>query len=278
MITCKQRQRPKKERRQKTTQTLLNATKRETATKRRRTRPEAVLIKPTGNRNYADVLKQIRSTVKPEESNVIIKSIRKTRQGHVLLEVGASPEDKASFRTKLKEAIQGAGEVRQLSPKCQVEIRDLDISTECDEVKDALKAFLGEDWNDETKINMTKTDFRGSLKAFAVLNETAANKLDKAGHVRIGWVNCRVRIKAQVPRCYRCHGYGHIAVICREADRGNLCCKCGHEDHKSAAYNRPPKCILCEERKDGSELDHIPGSAACESYKDAARLYLKAIR
>ncbi|XP_033222623.1 uncharacterized protein LOC117176481 [Belonocnema kinseyi] len=47
--------------------------------------------------------------------------------------------------------------------------------TERDEVKDALKAFLGEDWNDETKINMTKADFRGRLRDFAVFNETAGN-------------------------------------------------------------------------------------------------------
>lgn len=107
--------------------------------------------------------------------------------------------------------------------------------------------------------------------AYVEMDATAATKLDRVGHIRIGWVNCRVRLKVRIVRCYRCHGYGHIAAECKANDRRDLCWKCGREGHKAAQCPNAPKCYLCAEIDDGNSVDHIPGSARCTAYAKAGK-------
>lgn len=112
---------------------------------RRRERPDAVAIRPARGKKYADVLKDIRRNVKPDEMNVTVKSIRETRHGDVLVELDATAENRSLFGSAIQKAIGDAGSVRHLTPRAQVEIRDVDAATEEDEVTQALHDFLGED-------------------------------------------------------------------------------------------------------------------------------------
>ena len=75
--------------------------------KARRLRPETVLIRSTEGKKYTDVLtiRDIRSKVKLDSLNVIIKAVKETRPGDVLLELSASPENKAKFSEALELAI-----------------------------------------------------------------------------------------------------------------------------------------------------------------------------
>ena len=92
------------------------------------------------------------------------------------------------------------------------------------------------------------------LKAFVELDETLATKAEKAGHIRIGWVSCRIKRRKMVTWCFRCHGFGYIAANCGVPDRGNICWKCGESDHRAADCRNRPKCCLCIEGKE--ESDH----------------------
>ena len=62
--------------------------------------------------------------------------------------------------------MESAGEVRQLSLKNHIAILNLDADTKPESINKALKAFPLDDWKEKSKINLTKTDYRGSLKAF----------------------------------------------------------------------------------------------------------------
>ncbi|KAG8295684.1 hypothetical protein J6590_074797 [Homalodisca vitripennis] len=67
---------------------------------------------------------------KAEDTATVVKSIRRTQNGDVLLEPGNSA-DKANFAASLKAALREKGAIRELDPKFSVEIRDLDgLSTE----------------------------------------------------------------------------------------------------------------------------------------------------
>lgn len=68
----------------------------------RRQRLEALLIKRTRGKSYADVLRDIKSKVKSEETQTDIKSIRPTRNGDVLLELGKQTKDIKAFSEVLK--------------------------------------------------------------------------------------------------------------------------------------------------------------------------------
>ena len=48
-------------------------------------RSEAVIIHPTEGRSYADVLRNIRSKIKPEAWGIAIRAVRKTKTGAILI-------------------------------------------------------------------------------------------------------------------------------------------------------------------------------------------------
>lgn len=236
----------------------------------RKPRSEAILIKPLGGRSFADVLGDLKTKAKPEDHQTVVKSIRRTQGGDVLLELGKSA-DKAGFTACLKEALGNKGAVRELDPKSSVEVRDLDgLSTEKDVVEAIKKAVP--DVSEEAaglKVWLTKPNRSQQRMAVVELREKLANKLLSLQHLRVGWVNCRLRRRVVVPRCFRCLGYGHSSRNCRGPDRSKNCLRCGDEGHKRKDCAKTC-CFLCKERGlGGNALGHIPGSGKCSDFKAA---------
>ena len=66
----------------------------------------------------------------------------------------------------------------------------------------------------ELRVSLSKTPYRGNREAYVLLEEARALKVLKGAHIQIGWISCRVRRKKEVNRCFRCLGFGHIAVNC----------------------------------------------------------------
>ena len=239
--------------------------------RRKKQRAEAFLIKPADGKGYADVLRIIRTSVNPAEHDVDIKGIRKTRSGDVLVEIEANAENKTKFGCALSTAVGESSCVRPLKPKSMVENRDLDAATEETELRAALEALCGGEGLGEPRINLSRENKWGSIMAFVELDEHLAEKLVQAGRLKVGWVNCRVRSRAWVSRCFRCHGYGHTAADCKAADRTNLCWRCGTAGHKAVVCTKVPKCCLCVEASDAARTDHTPGSLRCKVYQAALR-------
>lgn len=240
------------------------------AQKKRRARPrnDALLIRPAQGKTYADILREIRQNVKPEETETVIKSIRQTKMGGVLLELGKETKDKRAFCETVKVVLGEKGSVSNLEPKRTLEIVDLDCLTDEREVE----ASLRRDFPDlrEVKISLTRTNAREQKIAIIEVDEAVAAELLKQTKIKIGWVNCRVRNRVLVRRCYRCLGYGHIAVLCKGPDRSNLCYKCGHPGHKGKTCTTQEQCVLCKERGlDQGDIIHVSGSGKCRVFREA---------
>ena len=106
--------------------------------------------------------------------------------------------------------------------------------------------------------------------AFVDLDEEDAASLESKRHLRIGWVRCRVTRRQSPTRCFRCHGFGHVAATCKEKDRSKACWKCGEEGHVAAICTKSLRCFLCAEKAVGKvSLDHVPGSSRCLARKEA---------
>ncbi|XP_033229047.1 uncharacterized protein LOC117180666 [Belonocnema kinseyi] len=118
---------------------------------------------------------------------------------------------------------------------------------------------------------MTKKDTRGSLMVFIQMKVSDAKELLQQGHVKVGWIRCRIREKVRAVRCFRCFDYGHTAAECKGAERSKLCWKCGTENHQAKSCRKDPKCVLCTERGGNCTVDHIIGSAKCVVYREADR-------
>ncbi|XP_031789237.1 uncharacterized protein LOC116418310 [Nasonia vitripennis] len=184
-----------------------------------RQRRDAILIRPETGNTYAEILGQIKTTVKPEQLNAEVKSVRKTRDGGVLVVVDKSDDKMESLKTAIQSAIGEAGTVSGKIPKTTLEIRDIDSLTTKKEVADAIAAETGSD-NEDAKMHLFKPNTR---VAVVEMDQTKAAALLKKGKIRIGCVNYRVRVRASVTRCYRCLGYGHVKVQCKGTDRSTNC-------------------------------------------------------
>lgn len=250
---------------------------RERERKGKKPRNAALLIKPGEGRSYAEVLGAIRKSIRPEDTKTEIRSIRRTKQGEVLMELGAGTGDGTAFEGTVKELLEGAATVRKLVPKCCLEIKDLDCCTEKEEVEEALRRDFPA--LNEVKVFLTAANSRGHRLAIIEVDERASDQLLNQGRIKIGWLYCRVRRRITVARCFRCLGYGHVASTCNGPDRGNVCFKCGGVGHKGKACSAPESCVLCRERGvDQEGLSHVPGSGRCRTFREALEKTRKASR
>ena len=91
-------------------------------------------------------------------------------------------------------------------PKLSVEIRDLDIGTSSTDVKQALERDLGP--LNEVKVHVIKPNSRGQKAVVVQLSMEKAKLLLQQNKIKIGWImNCRIRERVDVERCYKCQGY-----------------------------------------------------------------------
>lgn len=241
---------------------------RENRTKRRNQRPNALLIKVTNDLPYTEVLQKLKLKVDPSHTNTEIRAIKKTTSGDVMLEMSDNAKIPVEFKKEVEEAI-GADHIRELTPRESVEIRDLDYLVTAEEVSVAIKHKVGNPTG-EIKVKLTKPNSRYQIRAIVELPTNDAQTLIAAEKLRVGWINCRLRRHIDVPRCYRCLGYGHLARQCTGEDRTKKCYKCQEPidtGHSGANCTATPKCPFCKEV--GEPSDHIAGRKGCNAYRRA---------
>ncbi|GJQ68976.1 hypothetical protein Trydic_g10293 [Trypoxylus dichotomus] len=227
----------------------------------------ALLIKPMQGKTYAEVLSEIRQRVKPEETEVNINAVRKTKKRAILIELGRSSSNCKGFTNQLQEALREKAQVSTLQPKLKLEFRDLDCLTTVEEVTEAIRKALP---NCETdpKVILTKANSRQLKMALVEINEHYALELLKTARIKVGWVNSRIRKRLEVTRCYRCFGYGHRQATCSEPDRRKegLCMGCGEKGHLKKNCTNKARCFLCSAE---NARDHVAGSGKCGVFRQA---------
>ncbi|KAF6214892.1 hypothetical protein GE061_009637 [Apolygus lucorum] len=145
--------------------------------KKRRKRPQALVIKVSETLPYAEVLRKLKLSVKPADTNTEIRAIRKTMGGDVMLEMEPSCGITESFRKSVEDAV-GGGLVKDLKPRASLEIRDIDSLTPADEVRAGIERKLGGPREDLT-VNLTAPNGRQQILAIVSLAGGDAEKLVK---------------------------------------------------------------------------------------------------
>lgn len=232
---------------------------------RLRKKPEALIVKKTGEASYAEMLRKLRSDPSLSELGSHVRKIRRTQKGELLLEVeGKASESVPKFKSDLEAALNDLASVRTGAQRIALSCSGLDEATTAEELHSCLVAqFQGLQINPED-IRGLRRMRDGTQIASVLLNANVAIPVLKQGTITVGWSRCRITQDVRPTRCYRCLGYGHRSATCKNTDRADCCLRCGERGHKAKGCVAAPKCLICS-----SEVDrnHSTGSFACPTYR-----------
>ncbi|CAH2092238.1 unnamed protein product [Euphydryas editha] len=235
-------------------------------------RPNALIVRPKEKENYADILSRVKKDVPDEQVRSTVDKIRRTATGDLLIILTKESTDKGQGLQKtIAKLLGNEAEVISKGPQEEIEIRDLDDTTTKQDVLEALQKAAEDDEITLDAIRSLRKAYGGTQTASVTLAATIARKvLGEHGKIRIGWVNCRIKIVERPTKCFRCWHYGHLAAKCNSnVDRSNLCTSCGEEGHKTATCKKDARCALCLEKGNTKNCAHIAGSSRCPVFKEA---------
>ena len=90
--------------------------------------------------------------------------------------------------------------------------------------------------------------------------------LISAGRVFLMWRTYGISEYVNIIRCFKCHGYGHMAKVCNIPEQ--LFGRCGPNDdlRKDCAKKEDPQCVTCirARRKD---INHGNHNKDCPEYR-----------
>jgi len=206
-----------------------------TSQPRNRTRPAAILVK-VGAEGFPELARKIRGGVNADVIGDSIVGVRQAKSGGLLIKIRG---DQARFEAVRAEVVRSAGaevEVHSLQQRTTLEVRDLDEWTGADEIAEAVSKAGGVD-TDAVKIISLRKSFGGAQTALVSLPQASSRGVISSGRLRVGWVNCRVRVADPRVRCFRCLAFGHMSKDCVGPDRTECCRRCGEAGHKAASCN-----------------------------------------
>lgn len=236
----------------------------------RKVRPksDALIIGAKDPASYAEILRKIKKDPNLKDLGAQVARIRRTKNGEMLFELKGDPSVKSgTYKGLMEQSLNGEATVRALTQEIVVECRNLDEVTTEEELREALieQFSLGEIGR-AAQIRLRKA-YSETQIATIRLPVAEANSLLKEGRIRVGWTICHLQVpRTQLLRCYKCLGFGHVAMRCTSTDRSKRCWRCGDEGHFGKTCQKKPKCMLCQEVEGN---DHATGSLKCKAYKEA---------
>lgn len=233
-----------------------------------RRRSEAIKVSAKQGVTYADILKKLNSSEDLKENEEVLR-VRRTRKDELLIVLKKNKSSEA-FNQKVAKSIQDMAELKPLYSRPTLEIRDIDEMASKEEVIEGVNKVLGgTSTNNEIDCTMLR-GYAGMQIALIKLPGRAAENILNKGKVRIGLVNCRVRTRLEVNRCYKCLGFGHLARDCHGPDRRGCCWRCGAAGHQMKECKKDATCIICKD-KGIQGVDHMAGSGKCPSFRAALK-------
>lgn len=235
--------------------------------KRLRKKPEAIIVKKTGEASYVDILAKIKSDPSLSEYGKHVLTIRRTQKDDLLSQVkGEASTNVPNFRSAIEATLKEMA--RTGAQRVTVTCSGMDEATTATDLHGCLLSQFQDIMVKPEDVRNLRKMSDGTQTASVLLSANDAITVLKQGKVTVGWSRCRITQDVQPVRCYRCLGYGHKSMNCKETDRTDCCLRCGEQGHKAKGCVAPPKCLICSSETD---INHPSGSYACSTY----RRYLK---
>ncbi|CAH1107691.1 unnamed protein product [Psylliodes chrysocephalus] len=228
---------------------------------KRENNEETILIKPTGNASFADILRDMKKDIKTE--GITIERINKTNSGNLQLKIrGKDEKDRKTFTTALNTTLSNVAQVDVKTKGKPFMILDIDETVREEDIRQVLKREMNNENNfvDESHIKLAeKANNKGYKYAFITMQLDAAGYITRKKRIGEGWNRWRIRELDPVERCRKCHRIGHRGEQCKykEEDRNN-CHKCGEGGHKKRECTNAEHCYLCNTNGHTAETMRCP--------------------
>ena len=176
----------KRKRKEKNTGGENKGNPRVPAPRARKKRPavNSVVITPGQGMTYAQILKDLKQNVKPDEAEVTIHNVRKTENGNVLVAFKNSTMSGKAFQEAVQRVVKEKGKVTLRTPKVTIEVRDLEETATKEEVVEALRTVV--EGTCELDTHVIGPSPRGQMTALVNTDPTTATKLLEKARLRIG--------------------------------------------------------------------------------------------
>jgi hypothetical protein len=215
--------------------------------------------------DYSQLLKKIKDRVIHEGNQKAVRTMRKTREGSLLIEIEKGDGNVASIE-KIGEIEAAGAKTRKLDPSgtTTLDIRGMDELTTADELEKALKN-LTELKGTHLTVGKLRPAYGGTQVATFRVSKEMARKMLQMKNVKIGLNSCSIRESVDIRMCYKCWGYEHHANKCMEVDKKDQFRKCGEEGYHSGECKNGAYCIKC------NRAGHAARSTQCKAFKDALK-------
>uniref|UniRef100_A0ABD2WN04 CCHC-type domain-containing protein n=1 Tax=Trichogramma kaykai TaxID=54128 RepID=A0ABD2WN04_9HYME len=235
-------------------------------------RPDAIVVKAAGTTTYANILLRLYAKSAIQEAvGKAVQSIRRSASGAMVLQLRKGVQNASALGTELDGVLEDAATASALSHRTVLEIRDFHECATREEICAALCHQLGVAKLEPDVVRSLRKAYAGTQTAVIDLPDELAAKAIRLGHLRVGWVSCRVRERAEASRCFRCWEFDHVAARCVGPDRSKLCYQCGQDGHRSKTCRNAPVCLLCRGPDAGGHATISPSCHMAKKFLSSRR-------
>ncbi|KAL0279144.1 UNVERIFIED_CONTAM: hypothetical protein PYX00_000758 [Menopon gallinae] len=203
----------------------------------------------------------MKKSMNPEDFGVKVQGIKKMpNEGVRVIIKEGKPGGTINLIQAIQEKVKIVGEITRRSRVKKIIIKDLDDSTDQEDILKALTETAKRPRTDFKVNNIHRTP-GGAASVLVTLPEDIGTEIVNRKNIKIGWTYCRVSEKMESAFCSRCQNFGHNRYDCKSAPaRGIRCLKCGETGHIARNCSGNQKCFNCD------VPDHRADSLRCPKY------------
>lgn len=237
-----------------------------------------IIIQPKKKQEVKKTKEDLRDKVDP--TNLKFTALKTNKNGAISIEsenIDESKKIKSAIEEKLgKEYDVKAPELK----KPKVRVHGMNTKWEEEEIVEKIKVqndYLKEGFMKCLKIIEVKRANQVYYSAIIEMEHDMYEKVIGNGKVNIGWDRCLVYDGTTVKRCYKCLGFNHKSVECRNEE---VCSKClGKHDSRNCQKEQIEKCSNCVKANERLNLklsvDHMTLSRECPVYLNKLKIEKK---
>lgn len=228
-----------------------------------------LLIKPHAEGvSTADIQKDLKKAIRPEDLNVHIRNTREIKNGGVL--VRCQDDDSLNkIKSTLAQTLSNKYSFdigSKFTPRVIIQNVDKEYFDEDVKFKTALIKQNDLTCNCED-INVVHKNKNGGI--VIAVAASIRNILIQKKTVYIGWARCTITDYFSVIRCFNCSKFGHFKSKCNE--QVPTCPKCAEHHEVKNCKSQVSRCINCinhnNDNRTNFPIDHSARDSSCQVYK-----------